>query len=129
MTENISIEQQDYIEGLLNNSRQELLDTLGLEIQKGALFSDETGNIEVGKGWFRKNKAKIAELICPMPFVREYMDSPSKERQIGLIATIADIISQQWLNIPVFVVAVLIVKEGLHHLCEGHDVSKQISAS
>jgi hypothetical protein len=112
--------QDQSLELLFEMNDEELFASLGRELQKKSLGAYTTPDKEKkkGKDWFNDQKNKLAEIICPNDSIKVFFESKAAERRLELATAIAEILSTSLIGLPILTISVLIVKNGLHELCE-----------
>ena len=108
------------ITSFLGQSEDELYEQLGKELQKGnfgATGDTPEDNREFGKNWLSNKRKELAELICNDPMIGKLRNSKRSEDIAQLFTVIIDLISTIISGYPAATVSMLIIKEGLHHLC------------
>ena len=122
------MQMQPDIDALMALDEEALLAQLGKELAPPGFGSSPRTPVRnrlTGKQWMVDNRIKLAKLICSSTQYDSTLPvSNSTMRRAELVAVIADIISSQFIGIPVFIVSVLLVKEGLHTLCGDNYVDR-----
>ena len=94
---------------LLKLNEEEIFELLGSKLRRTRSSPAESAK---GRGWFRKNRKKLIELVCP-----KYEILKNKKESEAALEIVA-IISDSFLGIPALIIAVIILKTGLNKLCE-----------
>lgn len=115
---------KENIQDLLNKSDIELnaLVVDYLPEHKNEMFSPET-KATLGKRWFDTNLAKIKKVVCIEWNGVEKLDDPALSDRITLIAAMSDVIAEAMAGLPVpsVILAVLVFRVGIRHLCQSDD--------
>ncbi len=94
---------------------------LGKTLGQAAAFPmPKSEIIRQARKWIESYRKEFIDSICNNSNIKEiFLENGASNRRATLIATIADVISGIVSGIPPFMVSVIIVKEGLHSLCNG----------
>ena len=114
----------DDVENLLRLKEGELAEILGKEILRSALKGKQSNKKEketLGRTWLNTNIKAIAEQVCKNSKIKHYLNSPQTRKSAELVTAIADVIASTVGSLPVFVVATMIVNQGLENLCSKID--------
>jgi hypothetical protein len=93
---------------------------LGTELLEGREFAEEPTRENLTKRartWLALLSARIRQIVCSNARIGELMSSPSANRQVLLVAAIADLISSMVVPVSPWTASVLLVQEGMHRLC------------
>lgn len=113
------------IQEFLSKSNDELFEILGISLSGSTLEafpSKETIKQAkiIGSSWYKKNSDKLRATICGSEFVKQYQESDLLKNRIETITVIADLICGYTTGTSGFVVAVLIIREGIHSFCKDY---------
>lgn len=108
---------------LLSVSESELLQSLGLEvIDKRALPPSKQELETEGRGWIKTHWDELVSAVCRSKVVQAILTmSPSQDREVQLVAAIADLISGMSLGVTPWTISVLLVQTGVDKLCPDHE--------
>lgn len=109
------------IEALLSREREDLYEELGAALHAGRFGvapppSSPASRVKLAKAWIQRNWSDLQQTICASASVRALLTAKA-ERRTEIVAAIADVVAQQWINIPPFTLATLLVLEGAQELC------------
>lgn len=110
------------IELLLDSSEDDLLLSLGTAIMgKPALPPTMETLIANARHWLSSHRDILVKGVCANTQVRDVVaTSGAASRRVDLVAAVADAIVGAVSGVPVVVVSVLLVKEGIHNICVNH---------
>lgn len=93
---------------------------LGSELIHDREFAEEPTRddlIRKARNWLAILSTKIKKVLCSNSRVKELFNNPSTNRQVLLVAAIADLVSAMVAPASPWTVSVLLVQEGLVKLC------------
>jgi hypothetical protein len=111
----------DQIESLLLLEIEDLYVELGKDLSRksmGMSGSSPEKNRLLGKNWFSSQHDKLSSSICKNDQIQLLLSNDRVVDSLELTSLIADILSSQYIGIPVFTLSALIVKTGLGYLCK-----------
>lgn len=108
--------------GLLELSESDLLYLLGGEVvpkQHGMMALDGIDElVNAAKQWLKESRPEIQGSVCGHPVVQAIRaDKNLKSQRVLLLLAIADVFAGKAWSVSPFVVAALIIKQGLDELC------------
>ncbi len=110
---------KDSAERLSRLSERELYEELGLQLSGQAILPISRERlVEEARHWFREQKDRLRPAVCGDSKIRELMcDRSNSRRRVLLILAVADVIAGFFTGVSPFVVAALLVREGLSSFC------------
>ncbi len=104
------------IEELLCMSEEQLFAELGK-----AAFADEFldfgQQVSRGKMWFKQQHQRVYNTLCIDWQLCRRIDEPKLTDQTVLVSTLADVLGEHYVGIPLFAISTLIVKLGAREFC------------
>lgn len=109
------------VESLLGQDEKSLYAALGAELIGPQAFPTDPGMlIAAARGWLADRKSSIEVAVCLNARVKDLVTNSRKRDRILLVSAVADLISSVVSGVSPVTVSVLLVKEGLETLCDGH---------
>lgn len=112
--------QENEIEALFVKSDDqlyiEIFEDLPLETL-GAVEPPDHVKVQETKSWIDRKRGEICAAIRSDPTVSEHISGKKKDR-VTLVAAIADVLATLFAFIPIFSLAVLIVRQGIDEFCK-----------
>lgn len=111
---------KDDIADIIGKDLEELYLDVGIAIfAKMAIPPDNKNLIAAGRKWLKSKKSEFAELICKDDKILQIRNMQnSAKRRIQLVIAVCDLITGVITGVPPWTVSALIVKEGIHTLCD-----------
>jgi hypothetical protein len=105
---------------LIDLDIEEILATIGEFLNgRGATSPSRESLIDAAMNWLRRRQDALCDIICKDETVYNIVNSDnSASRRLELITRIGDIIATKTIGVPVVLVSVLLVKEGLRTTCK-----------
>ena len=105
---------------LLDKDENDLWALLGTAIDPTFHITPEPIDklILAGRRWFSDHYQQLQEKLCPHPIVKRLIDDKTSD-EVSIVVTICGLVSASMNPLIAAGVSVLIVKRGLHHLCDG----------
>ena len=113
------MDQSQEIESALNRTADDLLADIGQQLLPTSVAPRSREQaIQIAKNWIDKKRSTWAQHICENEKVQEIRKmTQSRERQILLVAAVADVIASIVVGVGPVTAAALLVREGLETLC------------
>lgn len=104
----------------MEQDTEELYAEIGRSVSNDMFRKSRQVYVARGLKWYAENKRRLQDAVCSHPEIAKYAKDGEKNDEANLIAAIADVIASTLGVVPVAVVAVLIVREGLDRFCNGN---------
>lgn len=107
-------------EELLRSSEDELYLALGRQLYGTPAFPPQSSHLrQMAKQWLAANHEALRQAVCGSKRCKDLAAQDLKtHEQVVLATAIADLISHVTLGVAPVTVAVLLVRQGVHHLCK-----------
>lgn len=112
--------QENEIEALFAKSDDQLYIEIFEELPIGTLGATEPPDhekVRETKSWIDRKRGEICAAVRSDPTVSEHISGKKKDR-VTLVAAIADVLATLFSFVPIFCLAVLIVRQGINEFCK-----------